>query len=275
MESNHSRRGRGSVSDIAPCELLTWDSEFWGFPVARVLGEELSQARAEAIDRWCRERAVRCLYFLVGSANRQAAHAAEAAAFRLVDIRMTFERHLHGIITSEETADPFPGGLDPALSTPSPGLRVRPAEAADVCTLQRIARSAYRETRFYYDENFPRARCDALYETWIARSCQGYAQAVLVADVEGTAVGYVTCHVLKDGSLGSIGLVGVSGEAAGHGVGQTLVLASLDWFEARGVRTVEVVTQARNVPAQRLYQRCGFLTRQVQLWYHKWYAAPG
>jgi hypothetical protein len=33
-----------------------------------------------------------------------------------------------------------------------------------------------------------------------------------------------------------------------------------------------VVTQARNVPAQRLYQKCGFITRSVELWFHRWSA---
>jgi hypothetical protein len=31
------------------------------------------------------------------------------------------------------------------------------------------------------------------------------------------------------------------------------------------------VTQGRNLAAQRLYQRTGFLIRDLQLWYHKWY----
>jgi hypothetical protein len=32
-----------------------------------------------------------------------------------------------------------------------------------------------------------------------------------------------------------------------------------------------VVTQGNNLAAQRLYQTCGFLSRDLQLWYHKWY----
>ena len=36
---------------------------------------------------------------------------------------------------------------------------------------------------------------------------------------------------------------------------------------------MKVVTQGRNIAGQRLYQRCGFLTRSVELWYHKWYPA--
>jgi hypothetical protein len=38
---------------------------------------------------------------------------------------------------------------------------------------------------------------------------------------------------------------------------------------------VNVVTQGRNSKAQRLYERCGFLTRSVQLWYHRWFMPRG
>jgi ribosomal protein S18 acetylase RimI-like enzyme len=44
-----------------------------------------------------------------------------------------------------------------------------------------------------------------------------------------------------------------------------------------GVQRVSVVTQGRNVAAQKLYQSCGFTTCSVQLWYHWWLeaASPG
>ena len=40
---------------------------------------------------------------------------------------------------------------------------------------------------------------------------------------------------------------------------------------ARGIDRVQVVTQGRNVRAQRVYQRCGFVSAQLQLWYHRWF----
>jgi hypothetical protein len=32
-----------------------------------------------------------------------------------------------------------------------------------------------------------------------------------------------------------------------------------------------VVTQGRNVPAVRTFQRAGFLASSIDLWFHKWY----
>ena len=37
-----------------------------------------------------------------------------------------------------------------------------------------------------------------------------------------------------------------------------------------GITYIDVVTQGRNYSAQRLYQRCGFITQSTELWYHKW-----
>jgi hypothetical protein len=42
-----------------------------------------------------------------------------------------------------------------------------------------------------------------------------------------------------------------------------------------GAQDVAVVTQGRNGAAQRLYQRCGFVTHALDLWYHKWYSTSG
>ena len=96
---------------------------------------------------------------------------------------------------------------------------------------------------------------------------------VLVAELDRMPAGYVTCHLERETLRGSIGLVGVSRWAQGRGVGQTLVRRAVDWFTTQGVQHVTVVTQGRNCAAQRLYQRCGFVTGSIHLWYHKWYAA--
>jgi ribosomal protein S18 acetylase RimI-like enzyme len=110
-----------------------------------------------------------------------------------------------------------------------------------------------------------------LYETWIEKSLSGYAQAVLVMGEPGQPEGFVTCHTNMLEAKGLIGLVGVSRSARGRGVGQALVLESLHWFAVQGMASAEVVTQGRNIPAQRLYQKCGFAIKEVKLWYHQWF----
>lgn len=232
------------------CQLLEWDTAFFGFRIARLVRHRLSDELAQRCLRWCAERQVRCLYFLADADDPETLRVAQRYGFRLVDIRITLEHNLQKI---GET-----------------GSAVRPCRESDLGPLKAIAAQSHRESRFYYDGGFPRERCDALYMTWIERSFRGYAQTVLVAERNGQPVGYVTCHLSPDGR-GSIGLLGVSAEVRGKGVGGDLVKGALAYFCEQGMRQATVVTQGRNIPAQRLYQKQGFLTESVQLWFHLWF----
>jgi ribosomal protein S18 acetylase RimI-like enzyme len=132
-----------------------------------------------------------------------------------------------------------------------------------------MARVNHRDTRFYYDGHFSQRECDTLYETWIERSCNGYTDAVLVAERDRQPAGYITCDL--HGDYGQIGLLGVGEAWQGQGIGQALIDAALHWFGERGIERVQVVTQGRNHRAQRAYQRRGFVSSEVQLWYHRWF----
>jgi len=243
------------VDAASLCEYLPWDSEFFGLRIGRVNGDRLTPALAEAISEWCTAQSIDCLYFLAASDDPESVRLAERHGFRLVDIRVTLIRDRgSGSLT----------GFDPR-----PPIRFSRPE--DIPALRAIAGVSHHDTRFYSDPNFPPARRDALYETWIEKSCNGYADAVLVAEAGGSAVGYITCKLVGEGGgEGQIGLVGVGPGHQGRGLGRGLVEAALGWFDGHGVPHVTVVTQGRNIAAQRLYQRCGFVTRSVQLWYHLW-----
>jgi dTDP-4-amino-4,6-dideoxy-D-galactose acyltransferase len=229
-----------------PGELLEWDTEFWGVPIGRVVGRKVSPE----LDEWATANGVACMYFLAPSDAPEAVRAAEDAAFRLVDVRVELERSSGG----EET------------------VAVRLARAGDVEQLRALAGRVHRgETRFYGDPGFPDERCDELYALWIERSVAGWADEVFVAEAEGEVGGYVSCHADDDAGRGSIGLIGVGEAARGRGLGAALVNAAVAWSRERGLPTVSVVTQGRNVQAQRLFQRCGFRTATIDLWFHKWY----
>jgi dTDP-4-amino-4,6-dideoxy-D-galactose acyltransferase len=146
---------------------------------------------------------------------------------------------------------------------------VREARKEDVATLRGIASSSHGATRFYADPNFPNERCDVFYDTWIRRSLEGWADGVLVGEIDDRAAGYVSCHL--DGATGSIGLIAVDESARGRGLGVDLAHSAIAWCAGRGAERMTVVTQGRNVPALRTFQRAGFLASSLNLWFHKWY----
>lgn len=236
-----------------PCELLQWDTDFFGQRVARVHGHRLDAALLAQIDAWCASNDVDVLYFLADADDPNTTNLAETSGFRLADIRLTLERVISHADASQKVAP-----------------QVRPAALADIPDLCAIAADSYTASRFFYDRRFPPQKAAELYEIWIEKSVHGTAGAVLVADTAyGEVGGYITCE-LKPASEGQIGLVGVAESARGMGIGGLLVGAAISWFARQGAEAVKVITQGRNVGAQRLYQRAGFLTHSVRLWYHRW-----
>ena len=242
----------------APCQLLEWDSSFFGFRVARINGDSLTPELTREIDRYCVENYIDCLYFLARSDDSCTTSLAEDAGFNLVDVRMEL---IHGGAHSLNVwGDDV---VQPVL--------LREARSRDIGRLRIIAGRSYRETRFFYDNHFPRHLSVLLYQEWISRSFEGYADQVLIAEADQEPVGYITCHLDESTGVGTIGLFGVDEEMRGRGIGKALVNGALDWFASRQFDKIRVITQGRNLAAQRLYQRCGFLTESVHLWYHKWY----
>jgi len=239
-------------------QLLEWDSDFFGLRIARVTTKQLTTEIMAAVSPACREQQVDCLYFLVSPEDTATIRQAEEQGFHLVDIRVTLERQI--------AANPG------TWQSEAPAVRL--ANAADIPALRVIAAANHRDSRFYHDGGFSLERCDELYATWIEKSCRGYADAVLVVDRGEGAVGYLSCH-LQDNGTGQIGLVGVSSSCQGQGLGRHLLNESLRWFMAAGTSRIQVVTQGRNLGAQRLYQKTGFLTSSLQLWYHKWFRTDG
>ena len=232
-------------------EFLDWDSKFFRIRIARATGHRLNTERVAEIVRSTREQAVDCLYFLADP-EPETIHLAEQHGFQLINVRVTLAARLLNTYAGTWNDD-----------------GVREAAPADIPALREIAGRSYTNSRFYQDGRFPAFLCDELYRLWIEKSCQGYADTVLVAEQDSQTAGYVCCHLKDDGS-GQIGLMGVLGGMKNQAVARQLVHHALCWFQEREVRDVTVVTQGGNITAQRLYQRSGFLTRGTQLWYHYW-----
>lgn len=231
------------------CQFLQWDTDFFGVRIARVTTRRLTPDSIKAIEAWCEAEKIACLYFLADMDDPHTTRLAEHHHFRMVDIRVTLNHK----------------NLQDQL--PTSGIRFYQND--DLPMLMKIARVSYTDSRYYFDFCFPNADCDALYEAWIRQSCENPEITVLVAELDGRPAGFITC--LMNNGVGQIGLVGVDEAARGKSIGQSLVTQALNRFKRENASEVTVVTQGRNIAAQRLYQRCGFVTRDMQIWYHRWF----
>lgn len=247
-----------------PCEMLQWDSEHFGRRIGRVRGRRLTPEALARIADWTAASRAECLYFLADSGEAATAALAEEGGFRLVDVRITLERRGGGVAGA-------------ATAGSADGVEVRAAVAADLPELRRIAAVSHRDSRFFQDPGFGAERAAHMYERWIEKCLGDPAGIVLVPAMGGRegggrgtrVVGYITAAVTADGG-GQIGLFAVDAAARGGGLGGRLIAAALEWCAARGADPVSVVTQGRNVGAQRLYQRFGLLSRDLELWFHRW-----
>jgi ribosomal protein S18 acetylase RimI-like enzyme len=244
----------------APCRLLDWDSEHFGFPIARVAGATLTARGAEAVDRWCLERGIRCLYFLADAADADSARVAAARNYRALDARITIRHSL-------ERVEELP-------SFGPEGITVREASEADLGFARLLAARSHHGSRFYFDGGFPADRCDALYEAWVERGFRDPARTVRVPEVDGEPVGYHVTGPLGPEREGRGELLAIEERWRRHGVAMALTVAGLRSLAERGATTYSATLSGRNVRAIRKYERLGSLTERVELWHHKWFE-PG
>jgi ribosomal protein S18 acetylase RimI-like enzyme len=234
------------------CRFLEFDSELFGMRLARLNADKLTESVCALALEWCKENRITGLYALVDSSDSCSGLVAQNCHYNFVDTRITLTRTT----------------LMPTESS----CNVRPASAEDIPMLCRIAAVSHTHTRFYFDHHFIPECTAKLYQIWIKKSCDGWVnqdgQLNQVLVTHQIPTGYITCYI--DNGVGHIGLMAVDPAHSGRGIGTTLVTEALKWFGRQRVNEVSVVTQARNIPALRLYQRCGFQITSVQTWYHLW-----
>jgi dTDP-4-amino-4,6-dideoxy-D-galactose acyltransferase len=241
----------------APARWLAWDTEFFGRRIARAEPDRLAPETAGALLDWCRVNQIECLYLLAEAGDATTIQVAEAHGFSLVDMRLTLATPIGQMAAGE----PAKGGY-----------RVGAAQSSDVEALAALARISHTDSRFFFDSRFEPDKAAELYAVWIKKSCQNPTGAVLVAREEAGPIGYLALDRTGTNS-GQIALVAVAPGNQGRGVGQALLAEGRRWFMEQGLEQIRVVTQGRNVRALRFYERAGFQTEAVQLWYHRWFPA--
>lgn len=251
---------------LAAARLLSWETAFFGVPMARLeyLLATADDARARVLDDTIAAlaaRGARHLSARVDVADIGTLSLLEDRGFRVRDALVTY------------TTRPR---KEPPHAVREVG-RIREAGPDDAEAIVAIAEEAYRgyRGRFHLDPHLPDERCDAFYIEW-ARQTAAFtmADAVLVAEgAEGRVLGFLGFR--RREPVSSVGGTLVFGGGLGAcradapGAYAGLIRAGTLWAHARdGV--AECQTQNYNFPTVRIYETVGAHYVRGEYTLHAW-----
>ncbi len=152
-------------------------------------------------------------------------------------------------------------------------VRIRPATRADLAALGRLGALLVRTHYDFDPQRFIAAtpRTERGYGSFLASQLEQRDGAVLVAEEDGTVIGYAYAGVEASdymslrGPAGVLHDVVVDPEHQRRGVGRMLLDAALAFLRSRGAPRVVLSTAARNAQAQRLFESAGFRQTMIEM----------
>lgn len=157
--------------------------------------------------------------------------------------------------------------LGPSSGGRPAGIRI--ARKEQIPALREAASGAFAYSRFREPWYQP-GDSARFYAQWIENAVLGTFdhQCLIAVSDTGALQGFISLRELADGS-GRIGLLATLPEAQGLGVGQRMIEAASDWCRARRLSRLHVATQLGNLPALRLYLRCGGVIARTAYWLYR------
>jgi dTDP-4-amino-4,6-dideoxy-D-galactose acyltransferase len=235
---------------------LAWDSGFFNMEVARMNGSMLTRRGAQSALGACKKMSIECLYAVL-DATQSNIEIAHSNGFLLMGTRVTYELNVHARAYLQKERDQR--------------AECREASESDERALLALSGALSRESRFYLDKRFGPASAQRLYEAWVKKLLMDTRPStkVFVVTVRGEVAGYIGASA--KGTVVHIELVVTAPQFRRRALGRFLMSKCLGAYQKDGYNRFRVVTQGSNIPAQRLYQSCGFRVIAAHLDYHKWF----
>lgn len=149
-------------------------------------------------------------------------------------------------------------------------LTIRTYEERDRQRLHEITAGSFRDASVH-------GKIEGIYgelrgTTWADRKkpeinadIDGEPEGVLVAEVDGEVVGYITTTTDQTSGMGRIPNLAVDASCQGKGIGKALINAAMDRFRDTGMEYAKIETLATNETGGGLYPKAGFeeVVRQI------------
>lgn len=145
---------------------------------------------------------------------------------------------------------------------------IRDYQEKDLSELINFAQKSFKIDRFHSDPSLDNTYADDYYAKWIENSCKGYSDRVVVAELDGEAVGFTTCKLPDAEGNSKIVLSAVSEKSRGKGVYTSMIHEGLKWLQDKS-KYITVGTQINNYPVQKTWNNLGLYLTESSYVLHK------
>jgi dTDP-4-amino-4,6-dideoxy-D-galactose acyltransferase len=250
---------RPDLMPALPFEHRAWDTQHFGYPVASISNPEMESEALERSLLHAQKQGYQLVYWASCQELDTNSPCLQEFQGMLVDRKTTFAKSFRSQLATQDDAQ-------------FRSVEWQPGDHS--AELMELGVAAGLWSRFAIDPRIPRDKFLSLYEIWMLRSiARELCDTVLVVQEKDGSVPLGMVTVLMDGDLGQIGLIAVSEQQRGRGLGRRLVEAADRWMLERGAKSAQVVTQLQNVAACRLYENAGYKIEKIEYLYHFWIPA--
>lgn len=229
-------------------DYLNWDSHFFKLKIGKAVLSHVDEKMVAKIINEKESEGYDVVYLFTSTIDSKADAAILKAGGLLADQKVTYTRD----ISADKTTDS--------------SFKIRNYDGLLTPALLKLALQSGHESRFNKDARL-QPKFELLYKIWIEKSLSGeMANCILAYEEENTIKGFVTLK--KEGAAGQIGLIAVSPELHGKGIGKALMASSENWYISQKIKTARVVTQKNNVAACKLYEKSGYYIEKTEIIYH-------
>lgn len=229
---------------------LDWDSDLFGFKIVRLELLETDNYDSVILNNYLANDSTRLVQCCLNISDAKNINLIALDGFEFVDLRVSFAINIDKINSKEHDC--------------------RKAGKEDIPALKKIAGVVFAKDSRYNHENIDKKKSKKLYQIWAEKAVLGtFDDYCLIAERNNKIKGFIT---VKDASKTKvvIGLVGVSEDSHGMGIGSELIKGCLETAWREHYTEIEVSTEGRNIGAQNFYIKNGFKIKEIKVWYYKW-----
>ncbi len=229
-------------------EPLAWDSEFFGFEIARVALDGATPADLRAVDEEARDLGIECLYGSLSPEPPTTTVVVQQGGWRFVEAGLMFTYRPTDVMEHRDT-----------------DVRIRRGTPDDLPALAEVIDLLAEWSRFAVDPRFGPAAARRMHHAWVARAASTDSDQWLltVAEDDSGISAFLTQSASPVPRVDTIGNI-----RPGSGASHHLIAAAREW--AGGETLYGGPIAARNTVALRWVENCGYRMRETTYQFHRW-----